>query len=62
MKAIVSIGGCPNNEIVKSYFHCHCSYLCSEVQVVVLVFLFDVQIFHLYVRETQKAAGALSVV
>lgn len=62
MKAIVSVGGCPNNELLKSYFHYHCSYLCSGVQVAVPVFLCDVQIFHLYARETQKAASTLSVV
>lgn len=50
MKAIVSVGGCPNNEIVKSYFHCHCSYLCSGVQVAFLYFYLMYRYFT-YIQE-----------
>lgn len=59
MKAMVNPGGCSNNEIVKGCFYYYCSYLCSGVQVALLVFLFDAQLFHPHEREIQRAASSL---
>lgn len=60
MKAKVNAGGCSNNKIVKGCFYYGCSFSFSGVQVALLVFLFDAQLFHPHEREIQKSSSSFS--
>lgn len=62
VKAMINARGCSNNEIVKGWFCYGCSYLFSGVQVTLLVFLFDAQLFHPHEKETQKSSSSFSEV